>query len=282
MAEAIANRPMWQGQLRLSLVSIPVQVYPATKEARTRFHRIHEPTMERVRNQKSVDGIGAVPEDEIRKGYQYEKGQYVLLTDEEIDAVRLETRKTLDLVQTVEARDIPPQYFDSSYYMVPADELAADAFVVIRDALKATGKLGIGQLAMRGHENIAAVEPWGKGMIVHTLRYADEVRSPNAFFGELGDAKGDPEAVAVAAKLMETMSKPFKHSDWQDHYQVGLQKLVAEKVKAAGKKAPKVVDKPVPHPGGDNVIDLMKTLKAALEKSEQKPAPKGRSRSKVA
>ncbi len=166
--------------------------------------------------------------------------------------------------------------------MVPADQLAEDAFVVIRDALKETGKLGLGQLAMRGHENLAAVEPWGKGMIVHTLRYADEVRSPKAFFGELGDAEGDADAVAAAIQLMQAMGKPFKHSDWQDHYEVGLRKLVAERVKAAGKKAPKVVDKPAPHPGGNNVIDLMKTLKAALEKSEQKPAPKARSKSKVA
>ncbi len=112
MAGAIANRPLWQGQLRLSLVSIPVQVYPATKEARTRFHRIHQPSMKRVRNQKSVDGIGAVPDEEIRKGYEYETGQHVLLTDEEVDAVRLETRKNLDLVLTVEGSDIPPQYFD--------------------------------------------------------------------------------------------------------------------------------------------------------------------------
>src|SRR5436190_15905577 len=148
-----ASRPMWKGQLRLSLVSINVEMFTAHKSgATTAFNQIHKPSGKRVHYQKVVDGIGPVDADDIKKGYQYEKGEYVLLEDEELDAVKLETKKTLDLVQFVDEGEIPPLYYDAPYFLAPADDLAEDAFRVVRDAMRKAGKVGLGQLALRGKE----------------------------------------------------------------------------------------------------------------------------------
>jgi DNA end-binding protein Ku len=145
-----AIRPIWKGQLRLSLVSIPVEMFTATKSgAKPSFRQIHEPTGKPIHYEKVVDGVGPVEKDEIRKGFEYERGDYVLLTDDEIDAVKLETRKTLELVQFVDEDEIPPMYFDTPYFLTPADELAEDAFRVVRDALRKAKKVGLGQLALR-------------------------------------------------------------------------------------------------------------------------------------
>ena len=144
-----ASRPIWKGQLRLSLVSINVEMFPAHKSgAKTAFNQIHAPTGKRIHYQKVVDGVGPVDADDIKKGYEYEKGEYVLLEDEELDAVKLETKKTLDLVQFVDEAEIPPLYYDSPYFVAPADDLAEDAFRVVRDALRKSKKVGLGQLAL--------------------------------------------------------------------------------------------------------------------------------------
>jgi DNA end-binding protein Ku len=135
----MAARPIWKGQLRLSLVSIPVEMYSATKSgARVSFRQIHEPSGKPVRYQKVVAGVGPVESGDIMKGYEYEKDQYLLLDPEEIDEIKLETRKTLELVQFVDACEIPPLYFDKPYYLVPTDDLAEDAYRVVRDALRST------------------------------------------------------------------------------------------------------------------------------------------------
>src|SRR5690349_16105959 len=162
-----ASRPIWKGQIRLSLVSINVEMFPAHKSgATTSFNQIHQPTGKRVHYQKVVEGVGPVPAEEIKKGYEYEKGEYVLLEDDELDAVKLETKKTLELSQFVEESEIPALYYDSPYFLAPADELAEDAFRVVRDALKQSHKVGLGQLALRGKEYLVAVKPQGKGMLL--------------------------------------------------------------------------------------------------------------------
>ena len=136
---------------------------------------MHEPSGKRIKYEKVVPGIGPVDRDEIVKGYEVSKGHYVLLDPEEIDSVKLESRKTLDLVQFVDEDDIDATYFDKPYYVVPADDLAEEAYVVLRDALKAAKKVGVGQLAMRGQEYVVALKPCGRGLLLETLRYADEV-----------------------------------------------------------------------------------------------------------
>src|ERR687890_276447 len=146
----MAARAIWRGQIRLALVSIPVEIYSATKSgAAIQFHQVHEPSGKRIKYEKVVPGIGPVDRDEIVKGYEVSKGHYILLDPEEIESVKLESRKTLDLVQFVDIADIDPMYFDKPYYVVPADDLAEEAFVVVREAMRQAKKIGVGQLAMR-------------------------------------------------------------------------------------------------------------------------------------
>ena len=167
----MAARPYWKGQIRLALVSIPVEIYSATKSGATiAFNQIHEPTGKRIKYEKVVPGVGPVDVDEIVKGFQYAKDQYVLLDDEEIEGVKLESKKTLELTQFVEAEDIDEIYFEKPYYVVPADDLAEEAFIVLREALRRTGKVGLGQLAMRGREYVVSIKACGRGLVMETLR----------------------------------------------------------------------------------------------------------------
>src|SRR5258708_1583009 len=152
------TRPMWKGQLRLSLVSINVEMFTAHKSgATTSFNQIHQPTGKRIHYQKVVEGVGPVNADEIKKGYEYEKGEYVLLDDDELDAVKLETKKTLDLVQFVDDEEIPPLYYAAAYYLAPAAELAEDAFRVMRDAMRKAQKVGLGQPPPRANQSLVAI-----------------------------------------------------------------------------------------------------------------------------
>ena len=153
----MAARAYWQGQIRLALVSIPVEIYSATKSgARISFNQIHEPSGKRISYEKVVPGIGPVDRDEIIKGYEVSKGNYVLLDDEEIEAVKIESKRTLELVQFVDACEIDPLYFEKPYYVVPNDELAEEAFIVLREALRKSKKVALGQLSVRGSEKLVA------------------------------------------------------------------------------------------------------------------------------
>lgn len=260
------TRPIWKGQLRLSLVSIPVEMFTATKSsAKPTFRQIHEPTGKPIHYSKVVDGVGEVDKDDIRKGFEYEKGDYVLLTDEEIDAVKLETRKTLELVQFVDEGEIPPLYFDTPYFLAPADELAEDAFRVVRDALRKAKKLGLGQLALRGQEYLVAVRPCGKGILLETLHYADEIKKSDSFFSDIPSASTDPDLLDVATALIEKKTAKFDAGVFKDHYHAALRELIARKLKSKGRKVATEVEANDRTPRRDNVVDLMSALKKSLE-----------------
>jgi DNA end-binding protein Ku len=281
-----AARPIWKGHIRLSLVSIPVELFTATKTTeKIAFRQIHEPTGKPVHYQKVVAGVGPVETDDIRKGFEYEKGNYVLMTDDEIDAVKLETRKTFDLQQFVGVDEIEPIYFDKPYYVVPQDELAEDAFRVVRDALRETGTVGLGQLAMRGKEYFAAVKPYGKGLLIETLRYDEEIRKADPYFAEISNEKADEDLLAVAEQLIKRKTKPFDPAAFKDHYHKALRELIDRRMKG---KAPKV-EAEDERPSGGNVIDLMAALKQSLEggraakgKSEPKATAKSGSKTRAA
>lgn len=269
-----ATRPIWKGQLRLSLVSIPVEMFTATRAgARPSFRQIHEPTGKPIHYEKVVDGLGAIDTDDIRKGFEYEKGDYVLLTDEEIDAVKLETRKTLELVQFVDEDEIPSLYFDSPYFLLPSDELAEDAFRVVRDALRKAKKVGLGQLALRGKEYLVSVRPCGRGILLETLHYGDEVRKSESYFSGIAAKSADPELLEVATALIDKKSKPFDVDAFKDHYQTALRELIAAKLKSKGRKVATAVEEPK-RPSGSNVVDLMSALKKSLEGEGGKAKPK--------
>jgi DNA end-binding protein Ku len=261
-----ATRPIWKGQLRLSLVSIPVELFSAARtSAKPRFRQIHEPTGKPIHYEKVVAGVGPVDKDEIIKGFEYEKGDYVLLTDDEIDAVKLETRKTLELTQFVGACEIDPIYYDKSYFVVPTDELAEDAFRVVRDALRKTQKVGLGQLAMRGKEYLAAIKPSGTGLMLETLHYEDEIRKADPFFAQISGRKAEPDLLDVAMALIEKKSAAFDAKAFKDHYQSALHDLIRRKMKNKGRKITADTDDEPKRPSGANVVDLMSALKESLE-----------------
>ena len=267
-----ALRPAWRGQLRLSLVTIMVELYPAQTEARTKFRQIHQPTMKPVNYDKVVKGLGAVPPEEIVRAFEYEKGDFVYVTDEEIDSVRLDTKKTLDLVQFVDLDEISPVYFDKAYYVAPADELAEDAYMVIRDSLANSGKVGVGQLAMRGKEYLAALQGGKDGLILNTLHYQDEVKRAEEAFRGIDAAPADADIVALARQLIQRNTRPFDASQFQDNYEVRLKALVDQKVKALPKKAKAAAVASDEQASGFNVIDLMASLKRSLENAPGGPA----------
>jgi len=273
------TRALWTGQLRLSLVSVPVALYPALKSgARLSFHQVHAPSGKRIRYEKVVPGIGAVDTDDIRKGYEISRGHYVLLEDEEIEKVRVESRQTCELVQFVDHCEIDPIYFDRPYYLSPADDLAEEPYRVVRDALRETKKVALGQIVLRGREYIVSIKPCGKGLLLETLRFADEVRKATAFFDEIGAAKSDKELVELAEELIERKSAPFDPEAFHDKYTDALRDLIEAKAKH---KTVEVTEEEQPQRGGQ-VIDLVEALKRSVRGSEGKGKAKPRSRTRKA
>ena len=275
----MAARALWKGQLRLSLVSIPVEMYSATKTgSRIRFRQIHEPSGKPVRYEKVVPGVGPVKTDDIMKGYEYDKDKYLLIDPDEISEIKLETKKTLELVQFVDACEIPPIYFDKPYYLVPTDELAEDAYRVVRDALRGAKMAGIGQIAMRGKEYLVAVRPCGDGLLLETLHYEDELRQADPMFSEVKEKKSDTELLDVATSLIERKSGPFDASSYKDRYAEALKELIDRKTRS--KKTARVETGATEGErggSGENVIDLMSALKKSLE-GEKKSSSGSRSK----
>jgi len=260
----MAARAYWQGQIRLALVSIPVEIYSATKSGATvAFNQIHEPSGKRIKYEKVAPGIGPVDPEEIVKGYQYEKGKYVLLSDEEIEGVKLESKKTLDLTQFVDAGEIDAIYYDKPYYVVPADDLAEEAFVVLREALRKAKKVGLGQLALRGREYVVSLKPCGRGMVLETLRYADEVNKASAYFRDIGDEKPDEDLLDLATSLIDKKTESFDPGEYHDRYVDALKELIEKKRKGA---TIETEDETPAQSRGSNVVDLMAALKRSLEK----------------
>ncbi|MBN8809611.1 MAG: Ku protein [Sphingomonas sp.] len=268
----MAARAYWQGQIRLALVSIPVEIYTATKSgAQVAFHQVHEPSGKRVKYEKVVPGLGPVDTDEIVKGFEYEKGEYVLLDQDEIDAVKLESKKTLELTQFVDASEIDVLYYERPYFVVPADDLAEEAFIVLREALRRSKKVGLGQLAMRGREYVVSLKPCGRGMVLETLRYADEVNKAQGYFHDIPDSKPDEDLLDLATTLIDKKTAAFDPKEFHDRYVDALKDLIARKAKQKTNR--KIIeDKDDEGTGrtGSNVVDLM----AALKKSIEKPAAK--------
>ena len=269
----MAARPYWKGQIRLALVSIPVEIYSATKSGATiAFNQIHEPSGQRIKYEKVVPGIGPIDVDQIVKGFEYAKGEYVLLDDAEIEGVKLESKKTLELTQFVDAQDIDMIYFEKPYYVVPADDLAEEAFIVLREALRRSRKIGLGQLAMRGREYVVSIKACGRGMVMETLRYADEVHKAASYFRDIAEGDPDEELLDLATTLIDKKTGKFDASDFHDRYVDALKELIERKKK--GKTLNIETGEGTAKPAsGSNVIDLMAALKSSLGKSGGGAAP---------
>lgn len=275
----MAARAYWTGNLRLALVTIPVQVFSATKSgSRISFHQIHEPSGKRVRYQKIVPGIGAVDTDEIVKGYEVEKGKYVLLSESELDDIKLDAKKTIDLVQFVDQDDIPPIYFDRPYFVGPDEDNdeGNEAYVVLREALSKTGKIGLGQMIVRGKGQVVALKPCGEGLLMESLRYADEIRKADAFFAQVPDIDPEKELVDLAEELIGRKSAKFDPSAFTDGYTAAVRELIDARLED---REPRDIEAPE---AGGQVIDLMQALRRSVEGKAKSKSSSGGGKSKKA
>lgn len=247
-------------------MSIAVELYSAARSTSSvAFRQIARETGKPIKLQKIAPGVGPVDADDILKGFEVERGRFVVIEPDELDALRLDSRKTLDLVQFVPVDDIDLIYFDRPYYVIPSDELAEEAFVVLREALRKTGKAGIGQLAMRGREVIVCIRPCCTGMLAETLRYGDEVYQASSHFDAIPEIKPDRELLDLAIDLIDRKSSAFDPERYRDHYVDAVRELVARKLKSKTGIVEPAGD--APGAEGSNVIDLMAALKQSIEGS---------------
>jgi len=272
---ARAARAYWKGFLRLSLVSIGVQIYNAIEsKSEISFRQIHKPSGRRVSYEKVVQGIGKIDNADIVKGYEVDADTYVLLDPEEIDAVKLESKHTIDIAQFVDAKEIDYRFFERPYFVVPADDLAAEGYVVIRDALRKSGKVGLAQITIAGREWLVAIAPLEDGLVMEMLRYAEELRDPADYFSEIPSTKPEKEMLDLAMQLIDKKSAPFKADKYQDHYAKALRDLVQDKLKGRKIIAPSEESRPK----GGNVVDLMEALKRSVGQQPSPPASSSKSK----
>lgn len=280
-------RPVWTGQIRLALVALPVKLYSALdSKEKISFNQIHEPSKQRIRYEKVAPGIGPVDKDEIVKGYEYQKGRYVLFSDEEFEALKVDSKKTLDMIQFAPADTIDPIYFDKPYYALPDGKLADEPYRVVREALKKTKTVGLGQITMRGRSYIAAVKPYEDGLTVETVHYADELRAAKSFFDEIPSGKLDADLVDLAEELINRKKAKFDPNKFEDEYAIAIERLVKKKIERHGELVLEDQEEPSPD-YGDNVVSLVDALKKSLSKksppiAEPKAKAKAPARQKAA
>ena len=264
MAEAV--RTFWKGYLRLALVAIPIRLVTAERtDATPRFHQIDRTSRQRIRYIKVVPGKGEVKKEDIVLGYEVEPGNYVLMEDSDLDAVRLESRHTIELTQFVDVHDIDPLYFERPYYVLPDGDVAEEGYRVIRDALRDRKKAAIGQLTLRGKENLVALYAGGAGLVLDTLRYDREIKDADEVFSGIGRAQSRADMLKMAEELIDSRSEHFDPSKFKNHYAEALRDLVKSKV-SSGKSV--AVDDAEPERG--KVLDFMEALKRSLADSGAK------------
>jgi DNA end-binding protein Ku len=263
----VAPRPNWKGFLKLSLVSCAVALYPATSTSqRIRFNIINRKTGNRIRNDviDADTGRPVEPEDRV-KGYQVEKGQYVLVEDDELDNVALESTHTIDIEEFVPASEVDRIYLDTPYYIVPQDEVAQEAFAVIREAMRKEELAGLARVVIYRREHLLLLQPRGKGLLATTLRYKDEVRAEKDYFDEVANIKIPTDMLKLATHILESKKGSFDPDKFEDRYETALQGLI--KAKQAG-KAPPTIAEPQP----SNVINLMDALRRSAKGDRGPPA----------
>jgi DNA end-binding protein Ku len=269
----MAYRPTWQGHLKLSLVTCPVALYTATNAGGdVHFHLINPTTNNRIKMITTDPETGPIDRKALVKGYEVSKGEYILLTDEEIRSVKLESTKTIDIERFVPGNEIDRVYWDNPYYLAPDGKMAQEAFGVIRTAMEKSGQIALGRIVMSTRERILALEPRGRGILAYTIRSADEVRKSDEVFDSISDAPADPAMISIAEKIIEQREGPFDPSRFVDRYEEALKALIEDKKK--GHKPAQVAA-----PDDTNVVDLMAALRASLaaKGADAKPAEKQKS-----
>jgi DNA end-binding protein Ku len=266
----MAPRASWKGHLRLSLVSCPVKLFPATSASeRVSFNQLHKDTHNRI-NMKPVDPeLGLVERSDLVRGYEYEDKQYIIIEDSDLEAVRIESSHTMNIEAFVDEDEVDVIYQDAPYYMAPDGAMAEETFAVLRDAMAASGKLAIARLVMTSRERVVTIGARETGMFVCTLRNPNEVRSTAEYFGNIPVGKPDKEMLELAQKLIEQKVTHFDPKVYEDRYEAALMTMIREKLKGH-----KPIIASAPERG--NVINLMDALKASL--GEAKPAAKSKAK----
>jgi DNA end-binding protein Ku len=262
----MAYRPTWQGHLKLSLVTCPVALYTAVNAGGdVHFNLINPKTNNRIKMITTDPDTGPIDRSDLVKGYEVEKGKYILITDEEIKSVRLESTRTIEIERFVPADEIDRLYWDHPYYLAPDGKLAQEAFGVIREAMERAGQIALGRVVLSTRERLLALEPRGNGIVATSLRTDDEVRRPDEIFSRIADTKPDPAMIDIASKIIEQQEGPFDPSGFVDRYEEALKALIAEKQKG---------HKPIAaaEPEDTNVVDLMSALRASLQGKAGSPA----------
>jgi DNA end-binding protein Ku len=268
----MAPRPNWKGYLKLSLVSCPIALYPATSASeRVSFRQINKKTGNRVR-QQLVDEVSREPVEAEDKGRGYEiaKGQYLQVEDDELEAIQVESTHTIEIEKFVPLSEIDVRYFDSPYYLIPDDQVGLDAFAVIRDAMASKKMVGVGRVVLQKRERPILLEPFGKGIRGMTLRYPYEVRSENEYFEDIPELKIAPDMLKLAEHIVETKAGHFEPAEFVDRYEVELVELL--KTKQAGLPAKKPTPS-MPRPSGANIFDLLRRSLDVESKSKKTKAP---------
>jgi DNA end-binding protein Ku len=263
----MAYRPTWQGHLKLSLVTCPVALYTATNSAGdVHFNLINPKTNNRIKMITTDPDTGPIERSELVKGYEVSKGEYILLTQDEINSVKLESTKTIEIERFVPGDEIDRLYWDNPYFLAPDGKLAQEAFGVIRTAMEKSGQIALGRVVIGTRERILALEPRDKGILAYTIRTDAEVRKPDEIFGGISDKAADPAMISIAERIIEQQEGPFDPSKFVDRYEEALKALIEDKKK--GHKPAKVAE-----PDDTNVVDLMSALRASLSAKDKGAKP---------
>ncbi|CDX36760.1 conserved hypothetical protein [Mesorhizobium sp. ORS 3359] len=262
----MAPRASWKGYLKLSLVSCPVRLYPATSASeRISFNQLHKKTHNRI-NMKPVDPeLGLVERSDLVRGYEYEDKQYIIIDDVDLDAVRIESNHTMNIEAFVDEGEVDVIYQDSPYYLAPDGAMAEETFAVLREAMRKSGKLAIARLVLSSRERVVTIGARENGMFVCTLRNPNEVRGTAEYFGNIPAGKPDPEMLELAMALIKQKQTHFDPKNYEDRYEVALMAMIREKLKGH-----KPIIAAAPERG--NVINLMDALKASLSQQAKPPA----------
>jgi DNA end-binding protein Ku len=274
MESTMAPRASWKGYIKLSLVSCPVRLYPAVSGSeRIAFNQLHKDTHNRI-NMKPVDPeLGLVERSDLVRGYEYEDKQYIIIEDEDLDAVRIESNHTLNIEAFIDASEIDVIYQEAPYYLAPDGKMAEETFAVLRDAMRKTGKMAIARLVISSRERVVTISARDKGMFVSTLRNPNEVRGTAEYFADIPDGKPDAEMLQLAEKLIEQKVTTFEPKKYEDRYETALMEMIKEKLKGH-----KPIVAAAPERG--NVINLMDALKASL--GQAKPDAPSKSKAPAA
>jgi DNA end-binding protein Ku len=259
-------RPFWTGQIQISLVSFSVSLFPATEsKSEIRFHQLSRATGERIRHQK-VTGEGEegpVEKNDIVKGYEYRKGEYVMIEPDEIKNLRIPSKRTIEVTQFVDNNEINPEYYEKPYFVVPEDDTQAEAFTVVRKALQTTHKVALGKIAFSGREHMIAITAPADdklaGMIAYTMRYAEELRKPGSYFADIKKTTVDSDQLSLAKELIKRKTAKFDPEKFTDQYEAALRELVEAKMK----HLPIPQDEPAPRSA--KVINLMDALRKSVQ-----------------